>query len=139
MGQEDIRVAGIQADLRISQVRENTRIAEEFIAAMNARNLEAIGKNLHPQVHFVGPTGETHNRESFLENMREVFAHLERVDVTSRFSSNYQSAYVHNMFFAVPIGLKRAATVITHEDGLIKKIEMIYDAKPIGNRLDRQG
>ena len=138
MGQEDIRVAEIQANLRISQGRENSKIAEEYMAAMSARNLEAIGQHLHPQVHFVGPTGETHNRESFLENMRQAFAHLDKVDVTSRFASPNQTTYIYNMFFALPVGPIRATSVLTHEDGKIKKIEMIYDSKALGNYLNLQ-
>ncbi len=138
MGQEDIRVAEIQENLRISAVRENTRIAEAYMAAMSTRDLEAIGKHLHPQVHFVGPTGETHNRESFLENMQQAFAHLDKVDVTSRFASPDQTAYIYNMFFALPVGPIRATSVLTHEDGKIKKIEMIYDSKALGNYSDVQ-
>ncbi len=138
MSQEDIRIAEIQENLRISAAEENTKFAEEYIEAMKTRNLEAVAKNLHPDLHFVWPMGETHNRESFLDTMRQAFAHLEKVDVTSRFSSNNQTAYVYNMFFAVPARPIQAASVLTHEDGKIKKIEMIYDSKVLGNYLDVQ-
>ncbi len=138
MSGENIRVAEIEANIRLAQARENTRVAEEYIAAMKTRNLEALGKNLHPQLHFVGPTGETHNRESFLETMQKVFSNLEKVNVTSHYSSKDQTAYVYNMFFAAPAGSIQTGSLITHEDGKIKKIEIIDDSKFLEEHFKRR-
>jgi hypothetical protein len=68
---EDIRVSEIQASLILAQDRKYTRIADDYIAALNTRNLQAITKNLHPDLQVVGPAGEVHNRDSFLETFRE--------------------------------------------------------------------
>ncbi len=138
MGQEDIRVAEIQTNLRISETRENVRVAEEFLAAMKTRDLQAIAKNLHPQLHYIGPTGETRGRESFLETMNQVFARLEKVDMTARFTSGDQTAYVYNMFFAAPPGPTLAASVVTHAEGKIKRVEMIYDSKALDDVLKQK-
>jgi|GEM_PF-1408816 len=139
MTQEDIQVSRIQENLRLSAVREGSKIVEAYFAAMNARDITAIGKTLHPELHFVGHTGETHGRESFLQTMGKVLDRLEKVDVTERFSLGGQSAYVYNMFFAHPLNPVRTASLMTHEDGAIKKIETIYDSKALENDLRRHG
>jgi hypothetical protein len=136
---EDMRVAEIQAATRIAQAQENTKIAEEYIAALNARNIQAIGNTLHPQVHVVGPAGEVHGKESFLETYQKVFANLEKVDVTSRVSSPNQTSYVYNMFFAAPVGAVQGSTVMTHhEDGQIKKIEMAFNTANLEQYLNQK-
>src|ERR1700734_1494479 len=113
---ENLRVAEIQATTRIAQSQANIRIAEEYIAALNTRNIQAIGNTLHPQVHVVGPVGEVHGKESFLETYQKVFANLEKVDVTSRVTSPNQTAYIYNMFFAAPVGAVQGSAVMTHHD-----------------------
>lgn len=138
MSQEDMRVVAIQAATRVGAAQENARIASAYIAALNARNLKGVANNLHPELHYVGPTGETHGREKFLEVAEKIFPNLEKVEVTDQFSTDYQTAYVHNMYYAIPGGVTRGATVITHdpEDGKIKKIEMIHNPNPAHSSLN---
>jgi len=133
---EDIRVSEIQASLILAQDRKYTRIADDYIAALNTRNLQAITKNLHPDLQVVGPAGEVHNRDSFLETYRKVFQHLEKVDVTVQSRLNNQSTSIFNMVF--PAGPVKTTMVMTHdeEEGLIKKIEMIDDTSMLRNYLN---
>jgi hypothetical protein len=128
VGQEDISVSEIQANTRISQVQENSKVAEAYLAAMRTRNVEALDNTLHPDLHVVGPSGETHNRASFLETMRNVVTHLESVDVAARLASGNQNFYMFNLVMAAPAAPLRTAQLLTHhEDGKIKKIEIIAD------------
>jgi hypothetical protein len=133
---EDISVSEIQASLILSQDRKYTRIADDYIAALNARNLQAIGKNLHPDLQVVGPAGAVHNRDSFLETYQKVFQHLEKVDLTSQSRLNNQSTSIYNLVF--PAGPIKTTMVMTHdeEEGLIKKIEVIYDTAMLQNYLN---
>src|SRR5271154_5736603 len=80
---EDFRISRIQADIAVGQKLEATRIAGQYLAAVNARNIQSIGKTLHPDLHFIGPAGEVHGRESFLEVYHKVFANVEKLDVTA--------------------------------------------------------
>lgn len=138
MAQEDMRVPAIQEAEKIGAVQENMRIAAEYIAALNARNLKAAALNLHPEVHFVSPAGEAHGREAFQEMVEKIFPGLQKLEVTDKFMTAYQTAYVHNLFYAVPGGVVRAATVLTHdkEDGKIRKIEMIYNPHATHSSVD---
>jgi hypothetical protein len=139
MGQEDMRVSEIQANTRIAQGQENMKVAEAYLTAMHTRNVEAMGNTLHPDLHAVGPAGEVHNRASFLETMQKVTAHLDSVDITSRLASGNQTFYMYNLVFASPAAPLRTGSLMTHhEDGTIKKIEMIADKADFQNYLKNQ-
>jgi hypothetical protein len=134
MGNEDLRIAGIQETTRIGSAQESLRIAGEYLAAVNTRNLHAIGKTLHPDLHFMGPAGEVHNRESFLETYNKVFAHLKKLDMTSEALANNLVYFKYYMVMPAPIGPIQGTMKTTHaEDGLIKKIEMVYHSAMLEN------
>ncbi len=134
MEQENMRVAAIEETTRIGEARESLRIAGEYLAAVNARNLQAVGKTLHPDLHFVGPAGEVHNRESFLEVYHKVFANLGKLDMTTEALSNNLIYFKYYMVMPAPIGPIQGTMKTTHaEDGLIKKIEMIYHSAALEN------
>ena len=140
MGFEDFRVAKIQQSIRVGEAQEKLRIAGEYLAAVNARNLHSVGKTLHPELHFVGPAGEVHNRESFLETFHKVFAHLETVDITAEALADNFVVYNYYMVMPPPIGRIQGTMKTTHaEDGLIKKIEMLsHSARPENNPISQK-
>jgi hypothetical protein len=126
---EDIRVAEIQANTRISEARQNSHVAEAYLAAMRNRNVTALSNILHPQFNYVAPTGETHGRESFLATMQTVFNHVQKIDLQAQYASGDQTAHIYNMFFAPSANPVSTINVLTHEDGQIKKIQAIDDTK----------
>jgi hypothetical protein len=139
MGQEVAAVSEIQATTRISQAQADSKVAEAYLTAMRARNIEALGNTLHPDVHVVGPAGEVHSRASFIDTMRNVAAHLERVDIAARLASGNQNFYMFNLVFASPAAPLRTAQLLTHhEDGKIHKIEIIADKADFHTYLKNQ-
>jgi len=135
MDQENIRVAAIEEATRIGAARETLRIAGEYIAAVNARNLQGIGKTLHPDLHFVGPAGEVHGRESFLDTYHKVFANIGKLDITAEALEDNLIYFKYYMVMPAPLGPIHGAMKTTHaEDGLIKKIEMTYHSAMPENR-----
>src|ERR1700733_6722044 len=109
MSQENMRVAEIQANTRIAQGLENAKVAEAYLTAIHTRDIDAIGSTLHPDLHVIGPTGEVHDRTSFLETMRKVVAHSEGVEVTARLASGNQTFYMYNLVLAAPAAPLRTA------------------------------
>jgi hypothetical protein len=128
MGRENFKVIEIQAATRISQALASSKVAEAYLTAMRTRNIDALDSTLHPDIHVIGPSGEIHGRADFLETMRTVVAHLEDVDVVARLASGNQNFYMYNLVFASPAAPLRTAQLLAHhEDGQIKKIEIIAD------------
>ncbi len=139
MSQENLMVGEIQATTRISQVRASSKVAETYLTAMRTGNVEALGNNLHPDVQVVGPSGEIHTRTSFLETMRNVTTHLEGVDVMARLTSGNKNFYMYNLVMAAPAAPLRTAQLLAHhEDGQIKKIEIIADKADFDTYLKNQ-
>ena len=135
MDQGNFRVPRIQETTGIGAAQANLRIAGEFLAAMNARNLQAIGKNLHPDLHFVGPAGEVlNNRESFLDTFHKTFINLGKLDLIAEALSDNLIALKYYMVVPAPLGPVLGTMKTTHaEDGLIKKIEMINHSAMLKN------
>jgi hypothetical protein len=139
MGQENLIVGEIQSATRISQSQASGKVAEAYLTAMRTRNIEALGNTLHPDLHVVGPAGEVHTRTSFLETMRNVVTHLEGADIAARLASGNQNFYMYNLVFASPAAPLRTAQLLTHhEDGQIKKIEIIADKADFHTYLKNQ-
>lgn len=139
MDQENMRVAAVEESTKIGSARESLRIAGEYIAAVNARNLQAIGKTLHPDLHFVGPAGEVYGRQSFLETYHKVFANVDKLDVTAEALADN---LIYFKFYSVmPPGaaLLHGTMRTTHaQDGLIKKIEMTGHSATVENHSATQ-
>ena len=125
MDGENFRVARIEETTRVGEAQAKLRIAEAYLAAVNTRNLQAIGKTLHPDLHFVGPVGEVHGRENFLDTYHKVFAHLDKIDITAEALADNLIYFKYYMVMPAPIGPVHGTMKTTHaQDGLIKKIEM---------------
>jgi hypothetical protein len=138
MDQEDFRISKIQASPQVGQESEAARIAAQYLAAANARDIEAIGKTLHPDLHFVGPAIEVHSRDSFLETYHKVFAHLEKLDKTAESLADNQVFYKYYMTFPAPIGPVQGTMKMTHAgNGLIKKIELVSKSRALDNYFKR--
>jgi hypothetical protein len=110
-------------------------MAGEFLAAMNARSPQAVGKTLHPDLQFVGPAGEVlNNRESFLETFHKVLADLGKLDMTAEALADNLIAFKYYMVMPAPLSPVLGTMRTTHtEDGLIKKIEMINHSSMLKN------
>ena len=134
MAQENFQVAAIQETTSIGAAQEKLRIAGEYLAAVNARNLQAVGKTLHPEFHFVGPAGEAHNREGFLETFHRVFANVEKLDMAALASAENLVYYTYYAVMPPPLGPVHGTMKTTHaENGLIKKIEMAHSSATLEN------
>lgn len=55
---------------------------------------------------------------------------IQSIEVQAKFESHTQAMLAHNMHFAEPVGLCRAAALPTFRDGLIARNELFFDACP---------
>ena len=135
MDQGNFRIPRIPKTSETGAAQANLRIAGEFLAAMNARSPQTVGKTLHPDLQFVGPAGEVlNNRESFLETFHKVFSDLGKLDMTAEALSDNLIAFKYYMVMPAPLGPVLGTMRTTHaEDGLIKKIEMIHHSSMLKN------
>lgn len=134
---EDIHAVDAIESIQLGQYQKALKIAQEHLAAIQTRNLQALSQTLHPDLQVTGPTGVVHNKASFLETYQRVFAHVDQVDGTALERLKNQSTSIYALNF--PAGRVPVQSVMTHEDdGLIKKIEMVYDSDTLEKQLTPQ-
>jgi hypothetical protein len=112
--------------------KNNAAIAEAYYTAVGERNVGGIEKYLHPDVQFIGPLAKVRGREAFLEVMKNFVDFLKTLKIRATFGSEDQAIVVYDV--DSPVGNSAAASLMTFEEGLIIKIEVIYDARPYEKR-----
>jgi ketosteroid isomerase-like protein len=105
-------------------------ICADYLDAWSHKDLDRIAAHLHPDVHFKGPMQETNGREAILEGAKRVFPLLERFEVRARFVSGDHAMFAYDFVCRDPIGVCRTAELVRLQDGLIRDIELFYDARP---------
>jgi hypothetical protein len=111
---------------------------EAYLQAWDKKDLEAIAKYLHPEIHFVGPMTEVTGKEKFLQSAKRMFPILKALKVRSKFASGDQAMFAYAFVCENPIGVCRTAELMTFQDGLISKIELFFDARPFEKLMQSQ-
>jgi hypothetical protein len=101
-----------------------------YLDAWSHRDLDGIAVHLHPDVHFKGPMQELDGREAVLASSKRIFPLLERLEVRARFVSGERAMFAYDFVCRDPIGVCRTAELVRFEDGLIRDIELFFDARP---------
>jgi hypothetical protein len=101
-----------------------------YLDAWSRKDLDGIAIHLHPDVHFKGPMQELNGREAILVSSKRVFPLLERLDVRGKFVSGDRAMFAYDFVCHDPIGVCRTAELVRFQDGLIRDIELFFDARP---------
>jgi hypothetical protein len=101
-----------------------------YLDAWSRKDLDGIAVHLHPDVHFKGPMQELNGRDAVLASSRRIFPLLERLEVRARFVSGDRAMFAYDFVCRDPIGVCRTAELVGFQDGLIRNIELFFDARP---------
>ncbi|KAF3362376.1 SnoaL-like domain protein [Chlamydiales bacterium STE3] len=111
-----------------------TEIIEEYYKAVGNKNFEKIEKQLHPDVEFIAPLAQMKGKEAVLEFTKKFTTLFKTLNIRAKFGANNQAMAVYDVDFPEPIGIFSSSVLMTVENGLIKKIELFYDARPFDKR-----
>jgi hypothetical protein len=114
-------------------VEHNIAFAKSYYKAFLDKDIDAIARHLHPDVHFVAPMGETTGIDALLVAAKRLVAILKGITFRESFGAGDQIMLVYDLNYGEPIGICRAAVLMNFKDGLIARIELFYDARPFGN------
>ncbi len=109
---------------------QNISTAMAYYTAMSNKDLEALTKHLHPQVHFLTPLAELSGKEPVAKAVKNFMAFFKTLTIQTALSNENQAMIIYNVDFPGPIGEIHAAALLTFESGLISDIELFYDARP---------
>lgn len=110
--------------------QKNLVLAEAYYIAMDKKDIEGIAKCLHPDVEFIGPLDQRSGKENLLEAVKGFTAFIKHIRVRAKFASGNQAMIAYDADCPEPIGIIRAAALMTFKNDLIAKIELFYDARP---------
>lgn len=101
-----------------------------YLDAWSRKDLHGIGLYLHPSVHFKGPMQELDGRDAVLASAQRIFPLLERLDIRAQFFAGARAMFAYDFICRAPIGLCRTAELVRFDNGLIRDIELFFDARP---------
>lgn len=105
-------------------------IIEEYYKAMSNKTLEKVEKYLHPDVEFSAPLAKVKGKEAVIENTKTFIAFFKALNIRASFGSSNQAMIVYDVDFPEPFGTLKSSALMSFENGLIRKIELFYDARP---------
>jgi hypothetical protein len=112
----------------------NVAFAVAYYKAMSDKELNGMARHLHPDVRLVTPMEELVGKEAVLEAAKRLLNFIKSIKVHAKFSSEDQAMLTYDMDFAEPIGICRAAALMTFKDGLIVRNEIFFDARPFDKK-----
>lgn len=111
-------------------MKDLSTLAQAYYTAVAEKKINEIGKFLHPEVQFIGPLAKANGKETVLETVKNFTTAFLTLTIRALFDSENQAMLVYDVDFPAPIGNTTAAALLTFQEGLISKFEIIYDPRP---------
>lgn len=109
-------------------------IAHAYYSAMGKKNVAELEKYLHPQVQFASPFVQVAGKADVVDAIKKFTDYFNALTIRAHFGSGDQAMVVYDVEFPAPIGDVPSAALMTFQDGLIAKIELIFDARPFDKK-----
>jgi hypothetical protein len=113
---------------------KNVACAVAYYTAMADKDLTGMARRLHPDIQLVTPMEELDGQKTVLEAAKRLLPLIDSIKVHAKFGSKDQAMLTYDMDFVVPIGVCRAAALMTFEAGLITRNEIFFDARPFDKK-----
>lgn len=110
-------------------MKDTTAIAVAYYTALGRKNLEEVKRYLHPNIHFTDPQEQVIGKEAALKAATGFSAIFKSLTIQAKFGSENEAVIIYEVEipnFAKPL---RAASHLSFQDGLISKIDLIYDTR----------
>jgi ketosteroid isomerase-like protein len=113
---------------------KNIAIAVAYYQAMNKKDLSAMEKYLHPEVRLIGPLADITGKDAVLDSVKHLIAFFNKLTIRAQFGAEDRVMLAYDINFPAPIGISRAAVLLTFQDDLIIRYELFFDARPFEKR-----
>ena len=105
-------------------------IGEAYLNALGKRDIPKITSLVDEAIWLKMPMTEVFNRNDFIMAVRRMLANLRELNILQKFSSDNHAMFLYEITFNDPVGIVKAASLMTIEGDKIKEMEVIYDARP---------
>jgi len=110
-------------------MKDTVTTAVAYYTALGKKNLEEVKKYLHPDIQFSDPQEKVIGKEAVLKAAQGFTNIFKTLTIHAKFGSEDQAMIVYDV--EIPNFSKnlRAASLLSFQEGLISKIELIYDTR----------
>ena len=110
-------------------MKDTIAIATAYYTALGEKNLEEVKRYLHPNIQFGDPQEQVIGKEAVLQAAKGFSAIFKTLTIRAQFGSENQAVIIYDV--EIPNFAKnlRAASWLSFQEGLISKIELIYDTR----------
>ncbi|MBM3192983.1 MAG: nuclear transport factor 2 family protein [Chlamydiae bacterium] len=102
-------------------------IAVAYYTALGTKNLGAVKEFLHPNIEFSDPQETVIGKEAVFKAAERFSSIFSKITIYAKFGSEDQALIVYDVEIPAISKNLRAASLLSFEDDLISKIELIYD------------
>ena len=106
--------------------------AVAYYTALGQKNLEEVEKYLHPDIQFTDPQEKVIGREAVLKAAQGFIGIFKTLTIHAKFGSEDQAMIVYDVEIPGLIKNLHAASLLSFKEGLISKIDLIYDTRCFG-------
>jgi hypothetical protein len=102
-------------------------IAVAYYTALGKKDLEEVKRYLHPNIHFTDPQEQVIGKEAVLKAATGFSTIFKTLTIQAKFGSENQAVIIYDVEIPHFAKTLRAASLLSFQDGLISKIDLIYD------------
>lgn len=110
--------------------RNNVAIVQTFYTAFGEKNIGAMEKYMHPDIHLITPLSKLQGKEAYLEVVKTFINFFNALTIRATFGEGDQAIIVYDLDCPPPIGKVPAAALMTFQEGLIIRNELFHDTNP---------
>jgi hypothetical protein len=110
-------------------MQDTMAIAVAYYTALGEKNLEEVKCYLHPNIHFTDPQEQVIGKEAVLKAAKGFSAIFKTLTIRAKFGSGDQAMIVYDVEIPNFAKTLRAASLLSFQEGLISKIDLIYDTR----------
>lgn len=110
-------------------MKDPIAIAAAYYTALGKKNLEEVALYLHPNIHFTDPQEQVIGKEAVLKAAKGFSSIFKTLTIRAKFGSESQAVVIYDVEIPNLNKPLRAASLLSFQEGLISKIDLIYDTR----------
>lgn len=108
-------------------------VAVGYYLALSAKDMKGVEKHIHPDIEFIAPLARVTGKKAMLEGVQNFMSFFNQLTIRAKFCTGDQAMIVYEVDCPKPVGNLPSAALIEVKEGLIRKLELFYDASPFNN------
>ena len=110
-------------------MKDTTALAVAYYTALGEKNLEEVKRYLHPNISFTDPQEQVIGKEAVFQAASGFTTIFKSLTIRAKFGSENQAVIIYDVEILNFAKTLRAASILSFEEGLISKIDLIYDTR----------